>query len=425
MSQRRSYPNSGDFNLDDLFRPEPQGQPGQPQFQGQPGQPQGHSAVPPVGQPSGQPEYLGEGGHALPGQSVPGHAVPGQSLPGHSLPGHSVPGMPSPGQAMPAPGASWGGQQPGYGVPQAEPAPETQYLPPYPVGDPQAGGYPAPQAQPGYPQPQPAPGYPAYPVAAQPQQAYPAQEYQPGYSQGGNQGYTGDYGQDRGPDPDATQAGGSGRGRPSSKLIIGGVVAGCAAAGVLVAVLVSGGGGGETTSDKKNSPVAAGSTSAPGTASASGSGAAVDPDVKAQAQPLSDLLGTASDSRSSVVSAVASVQKCDKLPESQQALTAAAGKRRELQSKLGQLKTDKLPGGQQLVEQLNAAWTASAQADDEYAAWAQDAQGSCDAKKQDNQHYKNAVQASGTATTAKKQAATLWNTIAGQSGLPNRGDGDL
>ncbi|MFE7525613.1 hypothetical protein ACFU7Y_07805 [Kitasatospora sp. NPDC057542] len=393
MSQRRSYPNSGDFNLDDLFRPEPG------QSQGQPGQPQAHSAVPPVGQPSGQPEYLGEGAHALPTQAMPAQPVPGQPVP--------------------APGAPWGAPQPGYGAPQPDPAPETQHLPPYPVGDPQAAGYPG-QVQPGYPQPQPAPGYQAYPPAAQP--AYPAQDYHQGYAPEQGQ----DYGQGFDQGYDATQAGGSGRGgRPSNKLIIGGVVAGCAVAGILVAVLV---GGGEPKDGKKTTPVAAaGTTTAagPGTPSASGSGAAVDPDVKAQAQPLSDLLGTASDSRSSVVSAVGSVQKCDKLPESQQALTAAAGKRRELQGKLGQLKTDKLPGGQQLVDQLNAAWTASAQADDEYAAWAQDAQGSCDAKKQDNQHYKNAVQASGTATTAKKQAATLWNAIAAQTGLPNRNDGDL
>ncbi|RGD60971.1 hypothetical protein DR950_27240 [Kitasatospora xanthocidica] len=412
MSQRRSYPNSGDFNLDDLFRPEP----GQPQGQpGQPGQPQAHSAVPPVGQPSGQPEYLGEGAHALPTQAMPAQPMPGQSMAGQPMPAPNAPwGAPQPG---------YGAAQPGYGAPQPDPAPETQYLPPYPGGDPQTAGYPAAQAQPGYPQPQPAPGYQAYPPAAQPQPAYPAQDY--------HQGYAPEQGQDYGQGFDATQAGGSGRGgRPSNKLIIGGVVAGCAAAGILVAVLMNG--GSEPTDDtKKTGPVAATAgatgtgTGAPGTASASGSGAAVDPDVKAQAQPLSDLLGTASDSRSSVVSAVASVQKCDKLPESQQALTAAAGKRRELQSKLGQLKTDKLPGGQQLVDQLNAAWTASAQADDEYAAWAQDAQGGCDAKKQDNPHYKNAVQASGTATTAKKQAATLWNTIAAQSGLPNRNDGDL
>ncbi|MFD8701147.1 hypothetical protein ACFV1W_00810 [Kitasatospora sp. NPDC059648] len=390
MSQRRSYPNSGDFNLDDLFRPEP----GQPQ--GQPGQPQGPTAVPPVGQPSGQPEYLGEGAHTQ---------------------------------------QQWGAApQPGYGVPpQADPAPATQHLPPYPAGDPQGGGYPAPQPGYGVP-PQAAPGYQGYPPAAQPQvpqpaqPGYPAQGYgQDGYPQPGyaTDGYgQGGYGRT---DPDATQAGRPGRGGSSSnKLIIGGVVAGCAAAGILVAVLMSGGDDTDK-SGRKTAPVAATGSTAPGTASASGSGAAVDPEVKAQAQPLSDLLGTASDSRSSVVSAVASVQKCDKLPDSQQALSAAAGKRRELQTKLGQLKTDKLPGGQQLVEQLNAAWTASAQADDEYAAWATDAQSSCDPKKPDtgNQHYKNAVQASGTATTAKKQASTLWNAIATQAGLPSRSDGDL
>ncbi|MFF9643349.1 hypothetical protein [Kitasatospora aureofaciens] len=403
MSQRRSYPNSGDFNLDDLFRPEP----GQPQ--GQPGQPQGPTAVPPVGQPSGQPEYLGDGAHTQ---------------------------------------QQWGAApQPGYGVPpQADPAPATQHLPPYPAGDPQGGGYPAPQPGYGVPQ-QAAPGYQGYPPAAQPQTqqqpGHPGQGYgqggyaqgahgtdgygQGGYAQGahGTDGYgQGGYGQ---ADPNATQGGRPGRGgRSSNKLIIGGVVAGCAAAGILVAVLMH---GGENTdkSGHKTAPVAATGSTAPGTASASGSGAAVDPEVKAQAQPLSDLLGTASDSRSSVVSAVASVQKCDKLPDSQQALTAAAGKRRELQTKLGQLKTDKLPGGQQLIEQLNAAWTASAQADDEYAAWATDAQSSCDPKKPDtgNQHYKNAVQASGTATTAKKQASSLWNTIATQTGLPSRSDGDL
>jgi hypothetical protein len=384
LSQRRSYPNSGDFNLDDLFRPEP----GQPQ--GQPGHPQGPTAVPPVGQPSGQPEYLGEGAHAMPTQAVPAQQPPWGAAP-----------------------------QPGYGVPHPE-APETQHLPPYPAGDPQ-GGYPVQQPGYGIP-PQAGPGYQGY--APQPQQpVYPAQGYgQEAYGQEA-------YGQNNyGPDPDATQVGGSARGgRPSGKLIIGGVVAGCAAAGVLVAVLMSGGGN-DTKGAQKTTPVAAtGNSTAPGTASASGSGAAVDPEVKAQAQPLSDLLGTASDSRSSVVSAVASVQKCDKLPDSQQALAAAAGKRRELQTKLGQLKTDKLPGGQQLIDQLNAAWTASAQADDEYAAWATDAQASCDPKKPDtgNQHYKNAVQASGTATTAKKQASTLWNAIATQTGLPSRGDGDL
>lgn len=390
MSQRRSYPNSGDFNLDDLFRPEP-GQPPGPGAQGQqppqqPGQPgaqppAGHPHFPPAGQPSGQPEYLGEGAHALPTQ------------------------------ALPAQGAPWGGApQPGYGAPQPGQAPETQYLPPYPSGDPQGAGYPA---QPGYQQP--APGYPqqpdhGYPAYQQAPQEYPApQEY-------GGQDYA---------TAQVTVRGGGNGGRSSGKLIIGGVVAGCVAAGILVAVLMSGGDDDKAGQEKKAAPVVTGSSTAGGSPAASASAAGVSPEVKAQAQALSDLLGTANDSRQAVIGAVASVQKCDKLPESQQALTDAAGKRRELQTKLAALKTDKLPSGPQLVEQLNAAWQASATADDEYAAWAADAQGACDPKKIDNQHYKNAVQASGTATNAKKQASGLWNAIAGQTGLPNRGDGDL
>ncbi|MFB7674126.1 hypothetical protein ACFC26_22205 [Kitasatospora purpeofusca] len=382
MSQRRSYPNSGDFNLDDLFRPEPGQQPAaepgqqpgpphgqQPGQQSaqqpgqypvqQPGPPHGQQPAAPYpgpqpgpypGQASGQPEYFGD-------SVLPTQAMPVQQ------------------QGMPAPG--WGGAaHPGH---PADHGQATQYLPPYPGADPQGGGY--PPARPGY--------------ADGPAADYPAPA-------------------------------GRGGGRSSNKLVIGGVVVGGIAAAALVAVLMSGG------DDKPGSkPQAAPATTGGGTTAATaqqGPGpttASVSPEVKAQAQALSDLLGTANDSRQAVIGAVASVQKCEKLPESQQALTAAAGQRRELQSKLSGLKTDKLAGGPQLVEQLNAAWAASATADDEYAAWAGDAQSGCDPKKNDNQHYKNAVAASGTATTAKKQASGLWNTVAGQTALPTRTDGDL
>ncbi|MCX5211247.1 hypothetical protein OG689_18460 [Kitasatospora sp. NBC_00240] len=383
MNQRRSYPNSGDFNLDDLFRPEPGQQQGQPdQQQGQlPGQQQGQPGLP--SQP-GQPEYLGGG----------------------------------PGQPAPAPGGSWGGQQQ-YAPPQAAaPAPETQYLPPYPTADPQGGGYPAQGGPQGYPPPPQAAygsadqgyapadhGYqqPGYPAAA------PAS---PGYAAQADTTFT----------PARSSAGAGGR-RPSSKLIIGGVVAGCAAAGILVAVLVSNGDSTDNGRQNPGTPVAAGSSAA-GSGSAGATAGAMSAAAKEQAKGLSDLLGTANDSRQAVIGAVASVQKCDKLPESQQALTAAAGQRRDLKTKLAALKTDQLPTGPQLVEQLNQAWEASATADTEYAAWAGDAQAGCDPKK-DNAHYKAAVAASGTATTAKKQASALWNAIAGQAGLATKSDGDL
>ncbi|WP_051740429.1 MULTISPECIES: hypothetical protein [Kitasatospora] len=384
MSQRRSYPNSGDFNLDDLFRPEPGQQPaaepgqqpGPPHGQ-QPGQQPGQYPVQQPGPPHGQQPaapYPGPQPGPYPGQASGQPEYFGDSV----LPTQA---MPVQQQGMPAPG--WGGAaHPGH---PADHGQATQYLPPYPGADPQgAGGY--PPARPGY-----ADG--------------PAADY---------------------PDRSGPAPAGRGGGRSSNKLVIGGVVVGGIAAAALVAVLMSGGDD-KPGSKPQAAPATTGGTTTAATAQ-QGPGpttASVSPEVKAQAQALSDLLGTANDSRQAVIGAVASVQKCEKLPESQQALTAAAGQRRELQSKLSGLKTDKLAGGPQLVEQLNAAWAASATADDEYAAWAGDAQSGCDPKKNDNQHYKNAVAASGTATTAKKQASGLWNTVAGQTALPTRTDGDL
>ncbi|MGW4891457.1 hypothetical protein ACWEQL_04200 [Kitasatospora sp. NPDC004240] len=377
MSQRRSYPNSGDFNLDDLFRPEPGQQPSNP-------------ARPPQGPPPQAPPY---------GQS------PQPAQPAYGQPQYADPQPYGEQQTF---GEVQGFDGPGYGQPAGQPYPpqphggpehaaDTQYLPPYPTADP------GQQAPP----PQPAgayPGFQDYPTAAVPAQGPPPVP----------------------PVAPVPQVGGRpGGGRSSNKLIIGGVVAGCAAGAILVAFLMSGGDD-EKGQDKKPAaaPVVTGTPGAGPSATASGP-ATVSPETKTQAQALSELLGTANDSRQAVIGAVAAVQKCDKLPESQQALAAAAGQRKDLQAKLAQLKTDKLPSGQQLVEQLNQAWQASATADEEYAAWAADAQTACEPKKSDNPHYKNAVAASGTATTAKKQASALWNAIAGQTGLPTKSDGDL
>lgn len=358
MSQRRSYSSSNDFNMDDLFRPEPAAQ--------QHGEPE------PNGQVQGAPEYLG---------------VP---------------------QQAPQPQA-----------PAGDHAPATQYLPPYPTGNPPVGGQPsyggqeAFGAQPSYGGQQTFGGQTfggqtfggqqSYGAPQQPYGAPPVPPAPPAYAPVG-QGYA----------PE-----GDGR-RPSSKLIIGGVVAGCAAAGILVAVLVSGGGdsGG---AKPKTTPVAKTGTSAPST----GGAAKASPEMQAQAQALSDLLGTANTSRQAVIGAVGSVKKCEKLPESQQALTQAAAQRDDLVTKLAALKVDQLPSGAQLADQLQKAWQASAGADREYAGWAGDAVAGCDPAKQDSPHLKAGDSASGTATTAKTQASTLWNAIAAQTGLATKGPTEL
>ncbi|QKW21147.1 hypothetical protein HUT16_20650 [Kitasatospora sp. NA04385] len=371
MSQRRSYPNSGDFNLDDLFRPEPaadgQGSPAQAAAQPPYAQPQPpappqapvpqQQSAPPLGQ-SGSPEYWGA----------------------------------PPQQPVAAPPADEGA---------------TQYLPPYPAGGPAVGG-----AQPGFPPQQPqqaqeggynAASAPTYGGGA----GYGAPQQQPGYPGAG--GYP-------------QQAADGGRRKPNTKLLIGAGVAGVAVVAILVGVLASGG-------DKKEKETAKGGTTAGQSAAApspNSGNAAVTPEMKAQAQAMSDLLGTASASRTSVVNAVAAVGKCQNLPDSQAALTAAATQRQGLLTKLGALKVDQLADGAKLVEQLQAAWQASATADSEYAQWAADLAAGCDpAKSKDNAHLHNGDAASGTATKAKNQASELWGAIATKTGLPGKSAGEL
>ncbi|MFE0462075.1 hypothetical protein ACFW1A_22785 [Kitasatospora sp. NPDC058965] len=426
MSQRRSYPNSGDFNLDDLFRPEPaQGGPAATPAAAPPGPQPGRA---PQG---GEPEYLG-----------------------------------GPGVAQ---GAPWGEQPAGYAA-QApvQEAPATQYLPPYPTNDPQAGyggqqgfapgGVPQQQSfggqqtfgggqsfggQPSFG------GQQGFAEGGQPsfggqqsfveggQQTFGGQQQgfeggQPSY--GGQQGFgqqTYGGGQTFGGQPapaeQTTRLGRAGAGssrRPgglSRNAVIGGLVAVCAVGAIMVAVLGSGG----SDKPKHRDAKPAASTAVTQTGSG-GSPSALSADAQAQAQALSGLLGTANSSRQAVIGAVGAIKNCDNPANAQTALDQAATQRKQLLTSLAALKVDKLPTGQQLVDQLNQAWQASESADEAYAAWAGDAVAGCDPSKQgDNPHRQAGDTASGQASTAKKQAASLWNAIATQASLPNLTESQL
>ncbi|MFF0294242.1 hypothetical protein ACFYST_25655 [Kitasatospora sp. NPDC004614] len=391
MSQRRSYPNSGDFNLDDLFRPEPAtdgqgtGTPVQAASQSPYAQPQNpvpqQQSAPPLGQ-SGSPEYWG-----------------------------------APQQAAPV-------------APQGDVG-ATQYLPPYPAGDPSVAAASNAPTQIGFPQqgyaggtfggqqqyaaPAPAPAQPsyggAYGAVPPQQQAYQAAP-EAGFGGSANGGSA-----NGGP------ANGGGR-KPNTKVLIGAGVAGVAVIAVLIGVFASGGG----DDTKKSQAKTKSSSSQSPSAQAGGGGAdgAVGPETKAQAQAMSDLLGTASASRTSVVNAVSAVGKCQGLPDAQAALTAAAAQRQDLLKKLGDLKVDQLTDGGKLVEQLQKAWQASSTADSEYALWAGDMVAGCDGgKAKDNDHYRNGNTASGSATTAKEQASKLWGAIASKTGLAEKGATEL
>ncbi|MEU5954961.1 hypothetical protein [Streptomyces sp. NPDC047525] len=211
-----------------------------------------------------------------------------------------------------------------------------------------------------------------------------------------------------------------GGGRTGSKVPIF-VAAGVAIAviGVGAGALLSGGGGDE----EKDSPQTV-SESAPADEKPSPS---VDP-AEEQAVALDKLLADSNNSRDSVIGAVRNVGKCANLSQSATDLRNAAKQRNGLVTRLSQLSVDKLPANAQLTASLTKAWKASAAADNHYAAWAGQVAGKKGCKKGHARTTPQAVAAnksSGEATTAKQEAAGLWNAIAKQYGLTTRDKSQL
>ena len=391
MNHRR--PNFDELTPEDLFRPEPPTGPGQ-----MPGTIPGevlHSSQEPIPwegqghQASGEPEYFGDPTGVLP---LPAHGLPAHGLPAHGLPDPNSSGGEASTQFLPpfpaAPGADaptalqqWQPQQPGY------------------------GGYQQQQQQPSY---EPAPAQSGY---AQPQygqqQTYtqPLQQPQYGGQQtGGNGGQGGVRGGGSGARP------GPGGRRISNRTIAAIAIAACAVIGIGAAAMFEG----------SDTPAQA-STTASASASAAASGAS-NTQEKVQAQALSDLLATASNGRSAVITAVGNVKGCQSLGQSQQDLTTAAGLRQQLIQQLATLQTDALPNGTELVKVLREGWQASADADAHYAAWADQSKSSCAHKHQPKAggELSQGDADSGMASADKAKASQLWNAIADATGMPRR-----
>ncbi|MGK5534297.1 hypothetical protein [Streptomyces sp. URMC 129] len=141
------------------------------------------------------------------------------------------------------------------------------------------------------------------------------------------------------------------------------------------------------------------------------------------------MLEESNDSRDSVIAAVSDIRSCKRLNRAATDLRAAAQQREGLVTRLQALDVSALPQGDLLAQTLTEAWRASAEADEHYAAWA-------DQARQDGQvcqggqaqHTDRATQgdtASGRATQAKEEAAGLWNPVAREHGLPERAAADL
>ncbi|WUF66600.1 hypothetical protein OG530_24465 [Streptomyces decoyicus] len=211
--------------------------------------------------------------------------------------------------------------------------------------------------------------------------------------------------------------GGGRRRRLAPIAIVGIVIVALAGAGLGLGWALSGGSG-EDTAKKEDS--GAGTTKA-----------AKDPEkpkpsadpAEAQAKGLDALLGDSNNSRSSVIGAVNSIKTCSNLGGAAKDLRAAAGQRNDLVKRLQQLPVDKVPNHDRLTAALTKAWQSSAAADNHYAAWAGQVgskKGCHKGKARLSRQTAQGNAASGQATTAKKQAAQIWNPLARKYGLTER-----
>ncbi|MFE9845961.1 hypothetical protein [Streptomyces goshikiensis] len=415
--------------------PQPEPEPGHvvgPGFEG-PGQPHGYG-YPPL--PEAVTQYIppvppgpGPGQHDAATQYLP--PVPSGPGPGqHEAATQLIPPVPS----GPGPGA---GQHeaatqyippvpsgPGPGAGQHEAA--TQYIPPVPSGPGQhdaATQYippvppgPAPNAAEGFDglfrndaaagQTQHLPPVQA-PVRRQqpPPRAYPQQQAHPH------------------PQPAAQQyASPAEPGRRVSPLIIGAVVVGLAVVGLGVGALLS------DDKPQNTDPGAAPAAPTGSGSAAAGGEAPVDP-ARPQAVQLDKLLADSNDSRASVIKAVEDIKGCRNLGQAGDDLRDAARQREELVTRLQELKLDKLPDNAKLSAALTKAWKSSADADNSYAAWADDVgdgKKNCkDGQAKATPHAVDGNKSSGEATRAKDSAAAMWNSIAAKYGLTKRDKSQL
>lgn len=347
--------------------------------------PGGHGpGGPPPERPAESTQYLGQTAH--PGQPAqPGDADATQYIP--PVPGGAPYGI--------RPGA------PGDRQPPAEfdslfrsdePAGATQQMPRFDAGQQQQQQR---RQQPGGPY-QGAHGQPQPPQASQPFQS-------------GLQGHQG------GHEPPEHQGRGERRGRSAHIPLIAAVVIGCAVIGLGAGALMSG--GDEGAKDDKQ-PVAAQSSPA-GDPAAKGA----DP-AEPQAQALDKLLADSNNSRSAVISAVEKIKSCRALDQAAADLKGAAAQRRDLVTRLEGIGVDQLPNHAELKSSLTKAWQASAEADDHYAAWAGQAKNDKKVCKggtaRSTDQTGKATVSSGEATTAKRKASGLWNSIAQKYDLTKR-----
>ncbi|MFJ3761623.1 hypothetical protein [Streptomyces sp. NPDC090080] len=307
-------------------------------------------------------------------------------------------------------------EQGGYPGPQHahSDADATQYIPPYQAGAEQGGDRQPPAEFDNLFRSGPGAEQPAASTAQLPRFQQPQGYQQPGFQQQPPAYTPPPSSYDHGHDGDDGDRGGRGGGRSKVPLIAA-VGIGIAVLGIGAGALFSGGGDGGSGDASKT-------VAATAPASDGSSSGAADPG-KAQAAALDKLLADSGSSRATVISAVANVKQCKNLDGSASDLRNAATQRTGLVTRLSKLSVDKLPNNAELTAALTKAWQASANADNHYAAWADQAKGNHGCRKGQARGTGQTAagnRESGTASSEKVKAAALWNSIASKYGLTQR-----
>jgi hypothetical protein len=184
-----------------------------------------------------------------------------------------------------------------------------------------------------------------------------------------------------------------------------------------IVVAIQGHGGGSPSADTTPAPGRTAASSAPKQQS--------DPAQREAAAHLAALLPQSGSDRGDVNHAYFAVQACQTLPADQRVFTQAAANRQNLLNKLGSI-PDISALNPSMVQALSGAWTASAQADTDYAKWAASLEHGCKkGKTLGNPNLKASYGPDSAATNGKQDFTRLWNPVAAKYGLPTYTPGAL
>ncbi len=197
-------------------------------------------------------------------------------------------------------------------------------------------------------------------------------------------------------------------------------VLGVAVVGLVVAVLLTSQGSSTSHSAVSSVPSTSTSTSTTSTSTTIPvTTTTVNQQIRQEAVALNSLLSNSAQDRTQIVSAARNIAACGDLNSDQNVLNEAQQSRQNLVNQLTSQQFGALPSG--LINYLQQAWIASANADSSYSAWAGDEQtafNGCTTNDTGDSNYQAATQYDQQATAAKSAFLAIWNQFAPSQGLP-------